>query len=138
MFPSTFSFHFIFGRPCLRFPSTSCTIAFIKIFSSGRLKTRSHQLILFSLASLSTSYLNPNMSISSSVFLLSTNFTPHIAHIINLSALLNPILLKLFRGVDSSTAGLQKPTNLTIYNSKTTYAIFMKFKQSKDHLFNFC
>ena len=35
-------------------------------------------------------------------------------------AALNPILLKLFRAVDSSTAGLQKPTNLTIYNSKIT------------------
>ena len=35
-------------------------------------------------------------------------------------AILNPILLKLFRAIDSSTAGLQKPTNLTIYNSKTT------------------
>ena len=33
---------------------------------------------------------------------------------------INPILLKLFRAVDSSTAGLQKPTNLTIYNSKIT------------------
>ena len=33
---------------------------------------------------------------------------------------LNPILLKLFRAIDSLTAGLQKPTNLTIYNSKTT------------------
>ena len=32
----------------------------------------------------------------------------------------NPILLKLFRAIDSSTAGLQKPTNLTIHNSKTT------------------
>ena len=32
----------------------------------------------------------------------------------------NPILLTLFRAVESSTAGLQKPTNLTIYNSKTT------------------
>ena len=32
----------------------------------------------------------------------------------------NPILLKLFRAVDSSMAGLQKPTTLTIYKSKTT------------------
>ena len=51
---------------------------------------------------------------------------------------LNPILLKLFRAIDSSTAGLQKPTKSTIYNSITTKAIFMKFKQSKDCLFNFC
>ena len=34
-------------------------------------------------------------------------------------AAFNPILLKLFRAIDSSTAGLQKPTNLTICNSKT-------------------
>ena len=32
----------------------------------------------------------------------------------------NPILLNRFRAIDSSTAGLQKPTKLTIYNSKTT------------------
>ena len=51
---------------------------------------------------------------------------------------INPILLNLFRAIDSSTAGLQKPTELTIYNSKATWAIFLKFKQSEDHLFNFC
>ena len=36
------------------------------------------------------------------------------------SVMINPILLNLFRAIDSSMAGLQKPTKVTIYNAKTT------------------
>ena len=36
------------------------------------------------------------------------------------AALLNSILLNLFRAIDSSTAGFQKPIKSTVYNSKTT------------------
>ena len=57
---------------------------------------------------------------------------------LNWKRFFNPILLNLFPAIDSSTAGLQKPTKVTIYNAKTTKAIFIKFKQSKNHLFNFC
>ena len=43
---------------------------------------------IFALTSLSVASFNPNMSISSSVFLLSTNFIPYITLTIDLSALL--------------------------------------------------
>ena len=43
MFPSTWSLHFIFGRPCLRFPSTSCTIA-IFLRSSQNMTIPSHTI----------------------------------------------------------------------------------------------
>ena len=33
---------------------------------------------------------------------------------------LNPILLNLFRAIDSSKVELQKPTKVTIYKAKTT------------------
>ena len=47
-----------------------------------------YHLTLFAFVSLSAAFFNPNMSISSSLFLLSTNFTLHIVLTIDLSALL--------------------------------------------------
>ena len=47
-----------------------------------------YHLTLFVLASLSAAFFNPNRFISSTVFLLSTNFTLYIALTIDLSALL--------------------------------------------------
>ena len=75
MLSSTCSLHFIFGLPCLHFPFTSCAIAFIKISSSGHLKTSPYHFTPFTLASLSAGSFNPNMSISFSVLLLSIYFT---------------------------------------------------------------
>ena len=97
MFPSTCSLHFILGRLCLHFPSTSCTIALrfpstscsihqsIFLRSSQRITIPPHTFVL---ASLSAAFFNPSMFISYFVFLLSTNFTPHIALTIDLFALL--------------------------------------------------
>ena len=82
------SLHFILGRPCSHFSSTSGTIAFIKTSSSGRLKTRPYYVTPFALASLSAASFNPNIFISSTAFFLSINFTLHIALTIDLSALL--------------------------------------------------
>ena len=94
MFVSNFSIHFIFSQPCLCFPSTSHTISFIKTFSSGHLKTYPYHLTPFVLASLSAASLNPNISISSTLFLLYTNFSP--APFVALSHLLQT---KNFAGV---------------------------------------
>ena len=88
MFLSTLSFHFIHGWPCLHFSSILYTLAFIKTSSSVHLKTWTYHLTLFALASLSAPSFNPNMSISSTVFLLSTNCTLHIALTVDFSALL--------------------------------------------------
>ena len=78
---------FILSQHCLHFPFTSCTIDFIKNIPQVISKhdhTISHHLPLPVYAA----SFNPNMSISSNVFLLSTNFTPCIALTIDLSALL--------------------------------------------------
>ena len=45
MFASTYSLYFIFIWPCLHFPSTSCTIAFIKTSFSGCLKAWPYHFI---------------------------------------------------------------------------------------------
>ena len=76
LFPSTCSFHFIRSQPCLHFPSTSCTIFFIKTSFSGHLKTWPYHLTPFTLAILSATFFNPNMSISSTV-LFSCRATLH-------------------------------------------------------------
>ena len=81
MFPSTCPLHFIFSQACLYFPSTSCTIVILKTSSSGCHKTQLY-LTAFALATLFAAF-----SISSSVFLLSTNFKWHITLTIDLSAL---------------------------------------------------
>ena len=88
MLPLACFLHFIFSQPCLHFPSTSCTIVFIKTSSSSRLKTRPYHFTSFTLASLSAAFFNLNMYISSTVLLLLTNFTPHITLTIDLFALL--------------------------------------------------
>ena len=54
--------------------------------------------------------------------------TYHLGHLKNkhlfiltlIGTTVNPILFNLFRAIDSLTAGLQKPTELTIYNYKIT------------------
>ena len=78
MLHSTCFLYFILGRAGLRFPSGLCAIAFIKTSHSCRSKhDRTISFFIpFALASLSAACFNPNMSISSTLFLLSTNFTP--------------------------------------------------------------
>ena len=87
MLPSTCSLHFILGRPLFTFSiffMYHCLYQNILLRSSQNMTIH---LTPFALASLSTASFNSNMSISSTIFLLSTNFTPHIALTIALSAL---------------------------------------------------
>ena len=84
---STCFFHVCFGLPLPLLPLTSNFKAFTITFSFSFLKTWLYYRILLALAILSKDSFMPNMSINSSLFLRSNNFTPHIARIIALSVL---------------------------------------------------
>ena len=85
---STCLFHVIFGRPRFRCPFTSIIIAFFSILSSSLLIKCPYHVTPFVFAIQSNVFFKPNISISSSVFFLSTNFTPHIDLTMALSVLL--------------------------------------------------
>ena len=80
--------HVCFCRPRFRGPFTSNIIAFFKMLSSSLLTTCPCHLTPFALAILSKVSFRPSIFISSSVFFLSTSFTPHIDLTIALSVLL--------------------------------------------------
>ena len=76
---STCLLHVSFGRPHFRSSFTSIIIAFFSIISSFLLITCPYHLTPFAFAILSNVFFKPNISISFSIFFLSTSFTPHIA-----------------------------------------------------------
>ena len=75
---STCLLHVIFSRPRFRSPFTSIIFAFFSILLSSFLITCPYHLTPFTFSILSSFSFNPNISISSSIFFLPTNFTPHI------------------------------------------------------------
>ena len=77
----------IFGRPRFRFPFTSIIFVFFSILSSSLLITCPYHFTPFAYAILSNVFFKPNISISSSIFFLSTTFTPHIDLTMALSVL---------------------------------------------------
>ena len=83
----------VFGRPRFRIPFTSSIIAF-SILSSFLQITCPYYLTPFAFAILSNVSFKPSISISSSLFFLSTNFTSHIDLTMALSVLLR-ILISL-------------------------------------------
>ena len=90
MLSSTCLLHVIFGRPRFCFPFTSSIIAFT--LSSFLLITCSYHHTSFAFAILSNVFFKPNISISSSIFFLSTDFTPRIDLAMALSVLLKIVI----------------------------------------------
>ena len=85
-------FKVFYGRPRFRCPFTSSIIAFFKMLSSFLLTTCSYHLTPFACAILSKVSFKPSIFIKSSVFFLSTSFTPHIDFTMALSVLLKIVI----------------------------------------------
>ena len=85
---STCDLHVFLGRPHFLFPFTSNFDAFLKTWPSPLLNTCLYHLTPFTVVIWTTVSFNPNISIKSSVLLLSFSFAPHIAFTIALSVLL--------------------------------------------------
>ena len=82
---STCDLHVFLGRPRFLFPFTLNSNAFLKTWPSSLLNTCPYHLTPFAFAIWTTVSFNPNISIRSSVLLLSISLAPHIALTIALS-----------------------------------------------------
>ena len=118
---STCLLHVIFGRSRFRCLFTPSIIAFFSILSSSILITCPYHLTPFAFAILSNVYFKPNISISSSIFFLFTNFTPHIDLTMALSVLLKIVIsLYLKRHVSLPKRCCRLP--LLVYESSAATA----------------